>query len=135
MSLISLWRIEGKPPRRQESMCSTVKWAPYAQLLGVLEGDHPYLRARASTKAPLWREKPCSSRGRAVSQLEEPLPRKVHGPLEGGSELIPQVICVGDGLLAPPPLYVGFGRHLVARGFIGVLVVLVMDQLPKRSSD
>ena len=33
------------------------------------------------------------------------LPRKVHGPLEGGSELIPQVICVGDGLLAPPPLY------------------------------
>ena len=75
-------------------------------------------------------QRPSSQPARRAS-----LSRKVHGPLEGGSELIPQVICVGDGLLAPPPLYVGFGRHLVARGFIGVLVVLVMDQLPKRSSD
>ena len=75
-------------------------------------------------------QRPSSQPARRAS-----LPRKVHGPLEGGSELILQVICIGDGLLAPPPLYVGFGRHLVARGFIGVLVVLVMDQLPERSSD
>ena len=32
----------------------------------------PYLRAMASLKAPLWREKPNSSRGREVSQLEAP---------------------------------------------------------------
>ena len=71
MSLISLCRREGKPPREQKSTCSTVKLAPHTQLFGILEGVHPYLKARASTKAPLCREKPCSSSGIAVSQLEE----------------------------------------------------------------
>ena len=36
------------------------------------EGYQPYLRASASWKAPLWREKPCSVRGRAVNQVEDP---------------------------------------------------------------
>ena len=54
-------------------MCSTVKLAPQAQLVGILEGTHPYLRARASTKVPLRREKPCSSNGQVVNQLDEPL--------------------------------------------------------------
>ena len=75
MSLISLCRMEGNPPRGQESTCSTVKLAPHSQLDGVREGAHPYLKARASTKAPLCRTKPCSSKGREVSQLEEPLLR------------------------------------------------------------
>ena len=75
MSLISLCRMEGNPPRWQESTCSTVKLAPHSQLEGVREGIHPYLKARASTKAPSWRTKPCSSKGREISQLEEPLSR------------------------------------------------------------
>ena len=64
--------IEGKPPFGQERECSTVKWDPQTQLVGTLEGSHPYLRARASLKAPLCNEKPNSSRGRAVSQVEAP---------------------------------------------------------------
>ena len=71
MSLISLCRMEGNPPRGQESTCSTVKLAPHSQLEGVRGGAHPYLKARASTKAPLCKTKPCSSKGREVSQLEE----------------------------------------------------------------
>ena len=35
-------------------------------------GSHPYLKATASRKAPLWREKPNSASGSAVSQLEAP---------------------------------------------------------------
>ena len=44
-----------------------------AQLVGDLEGTQPYLKARASMKALLWREKPCSSSGKAVNKLDEPL--------------------------------------------------------------
>ncbi len=40
--------------------------------IAVFGGHHPYLRARASTNAPLCRQKPCSSRGNVVNQLEEP---------------------------------------------------------------
>ena len=73
ISLISLCRMEGNPPRGQERTCSTMKLAPHSQLEGVRVVTHPYLKARVSTKAPLWRTKPCSSKGREVSQLEEPL--------------------------------------------------------------
>ena len=75
-------------------------------------------------------QRPSSEPARRAS-----LTRKVHGPLEGWCELTSQVICVVDGLLAPPPLYVSFGRHLVIKGFMGVLVAMVMDQLPERCSD
>ena len=103
---------------------------------GGFGGGPPILQGQVVNKGALVERKamffqrPSSQPARRAS-----IPRKVHGPLDGGSELIPQVICVGDGLLAPPLLYVGFGRHLVARGFIGVLAVLVMDQLPEQSSD
>ena len=72
MSLISLWQREGKPPREQERISSVVKLAPHTHLLAFLEGVHPYLKARAYTKEPLWREKTCSFNGRAVNQFEEP---------------------------------------------------------------
>ena len=73
MSLISLCRMEVNHPRGKESTCFTVKLAPHSQLEGAREGIHPYLKARASTKVPLWRTKSCSSKGRKASQLEEPL--------------------------------------------------------------
>ncbi len=41
MSLISLWRIDGKPPREQEKACSTEKFAPHAQFVGVPGGGQP----------------------------------------------------------------------------------------------
>ena len=71
-SLISLWRKDGKPPRGHDSRCSTAKAAPQAKCVGVLVGAQPYLKAKASTKAPLCRQKPCSLMGRDVSQLEAP---------------------------------------------------------------
>ena len=71
-SLILLWRIEGNPPLEQERACSTEKEAPQTQCEGVRAGSQPYLRHRASTKAPLCKQKPCSLMGRVVSQLEEP---------------------------------------------------------------
>ena len=44
-SLISLWRREwrreGKPPRGQESKCSTTKLAPHTQVVGVFNGAQP----------------------------------------------------------------------------------------------
>ena len=39
----SLCLIEGKPPFGQESECSTVKLDPQAQLVGTLDGSHPYI--------------------------------------------------------------------------------------------
>ena len=45
--------------------------APHTQLFGILRGVYPYLKARASTKAPLCREEPCSSSGIAVSHFKE----------------------------------------------------------------
>ena len=71
-SLTSLCRREGKPPREQESKWSTVNVAPQAQCVGVLLGAQPYHRAKASKKAPLWRQKPCSLIGNEVNQLEAP---------------------------------------------------------------
>ena len=63
-SLISLWRIDGNPPREQERACSIVKFTPQTQFVAVFGGHHPYLRARASINAPLCRQNPCSSRPR-----------------------------------------------------------------------
>ena len=71
-SRISLCLMEGKPPLAHESACSTVKLLPQSHLDGRFEGDHPYRRAMASWKAALCSEKPCSLRGRAVSQVEAP---------------------------------------------------------------
>ena len=45
---------------------------PQSQTLGECDGSQPYFNARASRNAPLWREKPNSVSGRAVSQLEAP---------------------------------------------------------------
>jgi len=71
-SLISLWRSDGKPPRGHDSRCSTAKAAPHSQYVGGLVGAQPYRNAKASTKASLCRQKPCSLMGRDVSQLEAP---------------------------------------------------------------
>ena len=71
-SLTSLCRMVGNPPLGQDSACSTEKLVPHVQVVGVCWGSQPYLRAMASLKVPLWREKPNSSRGREVSQLEAP---------------------------------------------------------------
>ena len=62
-----------KPPLGQERTCSTVKVDPQSHDKGIHDGVHPYLSANASVKAPLCREKPNSSIGKAVSQFEAPL--------------------------------------------------------------
>ena len=71
-SRISLCLMQGKPPLAHESVCSTVKQLPHLHLSGRFEGDHSYRRAMASWKAALCSEKPCSLRGRTVSQVEAP---------------------------------------------------------------
>ena len=45
--------------------------ATHTQLKGNSGGHQPYRRHKALRKAPLCRQKPCSVRGRAVTQLEE----------------------------------------------------------------
>ena len=60
-------------PLWQERASSAVNVAPHSQYMGVYDGDHPYLSARASMKAPLCRQNPNSSIGRDVSQFEAPL--------------------------------------------------------------
>ena len=49
-----------------------VRCFPHTQFAGKSGGCHPYLRHRASLKAPLCRAKPCSAMGRADSQLDAP---------------------------------------------------------------
>ena len=77
MLRISLWRIDGNPPRGQFRACTT-KWcrciasAPQMQWEGKCVGRQPYRRHNASLKAPLWRANPCSSMGKVESQLEAP---------------------------------------------------------------
>ncbi len=46
---------------------------PQEHFDGISRGVQPYLRARASKKPLLWRAKPCSFRGRAVSHVDAPL--------------------------------------------------------------
>ena len=72
MSLISLWRIEGKPPREQLRACSMVNCLSQTHREGNCCGRHPYRRHSASRKAPLCRANPCSSIGRVESQVEAP---------------------------------------------------------------
>ena len=72
VSLTSLCLAIGKPPLGQERACPTDIPAPQAQCVGRLAGVQPYLRARASRKAPLWRVRPYCSKGRADNQLEDP---------------------------------------------------------------
>ena len=62
----------GKPPFAQDNACSTLKLLPQPHLLGKRAGIQPYRRARASWKADLCSVKPCSVKGRAVSQVEDP---------------------------------------------------------------
>ena len=72
MSRISLWRIDGNPPRGQFRACSTVNCLPQMQWEGRCAGCQPYRKHSASLKAPLWRANPCSSMGKVESQLEAP---------------------------------------------------------------
>ena len=72
MSRSSLCLIEEKPPQGQLRACSTEKGFSQSQLTGKFDGRHPYLRQRASRKAPLWKANLCSAIGRVDSQLEEP---------------------------------------------------------------
>ena len=68
-SRISLCLIDGKLPLAHDKACSTEKEAHFD---GSLSGVQPYRSARASWKAPLCSEKPCSVSGRTVSQVEDP---------------------------------------------------------------
>ena len=61
-----------KPPLGQLSACSMVKCWPQVHKDGRLGGFQPYRKQRASLKAPLWREKPCSAIGNEDNQLEAP---------------------------------------------------------------
>ena len=72
MSRISLWRIDGNPPRGKFRACSTVNCLPQMQWEGRCAGCQPYRKHSASLKAPLWRANPCSSMGKVESQLEAP---------------------------------------------------------------
>ena len=67
MSRISLWRIDGNPPRGQFRACSTVNCLPQMQWEGRCAGCQPYRKHSASLKAPLWRANPCSSMGKVES--------------------------------------------------------------------
>ena len=71
-SRISLCLMEGNPPLAHESTWSTVLLLPQSHLDGRFEGGHPYRKAIASWKAALCSAKPCSLRGRAVSQVDAP---------------------------------------------------------------
>ena len=68
----SLCLIDGNPPQGQLKACSMVRCFPHTQFAGKSGGCYPYLRHRASLKAPLCRAKPCSAMGRADSQLDAP---------------------------------------------------------------
>ena len=72
MSRSSLCLIEGRPPQAQLRACSLVYCLPQTQFDGWCGGRHPYLRQRASLKAPLSNAKPCSAIGRDESQLDAP---------------------------------------------------------------
>ena len=67
---ISLCLIEGNPA--QDKACSTENLLPQVQIDGISDGVQPYLRAKALWKTPLWRAKPCSTRGKAVDQVNDP---------------------------------------------------------------
>ena len=69
-----------------------VKSLPHAQVVGTLSGCQPYLKARASRNADLWREKPNSEIGRVVSQLE-----RVHIPRPSSSVETLAVLCALGG--------------------------------------
>ena len=71
-SLTSLWRSVGYPPRRQISLWSAENASPHTHFGGVWGSGHPYLSARASRNAPLWRAKPWHDSGRAVSHSDAP---------------------------------------------------------------
>ena len=64
--------IEGNPPLAHDKACSTENLLPQVHIDGISDDVQPYLRARASWKAPLWRVKPCSTKGRAVNQVDAP---------------------------------------------------------------
>ena len=69
---ISLWRIVGNPPVEQFKAWSTLNDFPHTHFEGSFDSCQPYLKERASQKAPLWREKPWHSMGRATNQLDDP---------------------------------------------------------------
>ena len=71
-SLISLCHLITLPPLQQLRACSTPFALPQAQRLGIPVGHHPYLKARASRKAPLFRAKPFSSTGRVLNHEDDP---------------------------------------------------------------
>ena len=50
----------GKPPLLQDKECSTEEVEPQEQLEGRRDGCQPYLKAKASWKAPLYKVKPYS---------------------------------------------------------------------------
>ena len=79
MILLSL--IDGKPPFRQERVCSMETLAPQPHVVDVCRECQVYLRARASWKAPLCRVNPNSSIGQQVSNDEAFLCETASGAL------------------------------------------------------
>ena len=72
-SLISLCHILGKAPLGQLSAWSMVKVSLHTHLEGILSGNQPYLKDRASLKSLLDRWNPYFSSGRVASQEDEHL--------------------------------------------------------------
>ena len=72
MSRISLCLMVGKPPLWHIIAWSTVNEAPQIHEWGRLGSCHPYLKQRASLKAPLWRLNPWLVVGRTESHEEAP---------------------------------------------------------------
>ena len=71
-SQISLCRTMGNPPVWQFKAWSMVNDLPHAHVVGNRGGCHPYLKQRASRKAPWCSKKQWLSIGSATNQLEEP---------------------------------------------------------------
>ena len=72
ISLILLCRVEGKPPWEQLRACSIGNFWSQTRREGSCSGYQPYLKHKASRKAPLWRVNPWSAIGRIVSHVEAP---------------------------------------------------------------
>ena len=117
MSSISLWWIVGKAPLRHKRVYSTVKEDPLSQTIGICDGDHPYLSANASVKAPLCRQKLNYSIGRDFNQFEAPF------SLASFTTLLLELERVGfncSSACAATSLFLdcGPGHHLVSEALV-----------------
>ncbi len=116
ISLISLWRINGKPPRGHESTCSTETFAPQIHCVGVPGGDtgHPQRHPCANWSRTPWLVVMLAS-WRHPFHLRDQASRR---------EVLLDIICCLSSLFSTMLLYEGFGWHLGIQALIRILRIL-----------